>query len=197
MGMDWLWQSTVAETDTPLSPREADVGTLRPEALEFIPQRQPLASQGDFPSYPAVEDIEVPQPSAGSEEEATIPETPEPKEQRGKQTICPPKRLTYDILGESSEEAVLTSQRMHSLPILPTTGLVEGNSNSPPGTSRWAIPISGLVGKTTSPLMTNGGRFPCQVHMCMPIACFLTCTNLFLPPVFVFLKACNRLWTIC
>lgn len=50
------------------------------------------------------------------EEEASVPITPDPREQREKRVIRPPKRLTYDGLGESSEEVILTSQRTLDTP---------------------------------------------------------------------------------
>lgn len=66
------------------------------------------------------------------EEEASEPIIP---------VIRPPERLTYDVLGESSEEVILASQKTLDTPNLSITDLVEGDSNSSPGTSKWAIPI--------------------------------------------------------
>lgn len=111
-----------------------------------MPQSRPSEDLEDsqFPMSAAdSEDSDLPaeeeEVKEGEEIEASDPTTSKPKGQRKRRIVCPPKRLTYDILGENSEEVILTSQRTLQDP--PNANLVEDNPRSPPGTSMLAIPV--------------------------------------------------------
>lgn len=57
------------------------------------------------------EESDVQEEVAEHAEDASEPTTPEPREQRERErrVICSRQRLTYDALGESSEEVILAS----------------------------------------------------------------------------------------
>lgn len=131
MGIDWLWLSHTPEVVITPLPHSTVTGsgTLRPEAREFVlrdgpsedPEDPPHSLQGtdsedSFSSIEAeIQDIEIQgaevdeQEEEGGGDDISLPETPKPKEQGAKRIIHPPRRLTYDTLGECSEEVYFNS----------------------------------------------------------------------------------------
>lgn len=143
--MDWLWQFTVRDCHS--SSQQKQYSGLRPEAPEFVSQSQSLESEENSLTSLTVKNMEAFQPSIQPEEELVEKEPSELEEQRAKQIIPPPKRLTYNTLCEGSKELIFTTQRIHGAFTLPATNLVGGDSNSPPDKSIWAFPISMAYGQ--------------------------------------------------
>lgn len=59
-----------------------------------------------------------------------------------RRNINPPKRLTYDVLGENSDKPIPTFQQQRSVPDSPTVLWVGGDLDSPTDTTGWATAIA-------------------------------------------------------
>ena len=185
---DWMWSSQLPEPTTAyLSSSElVERGTLRAEAPEFVPFHMLTeeVADGEDPeeeialfSEEELTASETPESNALGLEEEAIEESPRaagsstskivtPKEQRERRVIHPPKRLTYDQLGECSEEAIFTSKRTLDQPSSSTADLVEDNPSSPPGTSVQATQVSGVCEQNYLPSPDNWWEVPMSNLCC-------------------------------
>ncbi|XP_068118921.1 uncharacterized protein [Hyperolius riggenbachi] len=145
LGAQWLWP-TDADTN-PLTVAEPHSSPLRADAPEFMPQS---CDQEPEESLPGSEQelepntsVAVPSPpSTEVAEQLAEIEPPLPLEQRGKHAIQPPKRLTYDFMGKSSEQAITTVRRNLEAQIPQAAVSVCDSLHSAPDIPWWKVPLS-------------------------------------------------------
>ena len=156
--MSWLWPPETSETDADISSEveEDNNGTLRAEAPEFVLATH-LAEEPSTLIY---------SPSLVTErrdDDICQKGMDTPKVQRAKRDIRPPRRLTYDTLGECSEASQFVSKRNLELSGPSTFDSVRDNPTSPLGTSVPDTVVSAVSAQDSSPSYDNWWEAPLSV----------------------------------
>ena len=158
MEISWLWSPEMPGVDANCPPHRGgkDNGILRPEAPEFVPQN------GHSEDHSSFNDIEV-QESAVGEDSTCSKIVPTPKRQRVKREIHAPKRLTYDVLGECSDQTRFTAKRNSEMPGFSTLNSERENPNSPLDTSVPDTTVSAVSAQNSLPSHENWWEAPLSV----------------------------------
>lgn len=158
VGLSWLWPPEASETDTDTSSEvdEVNNGTLRAEAPEFVPATHPAKEPSTLIYPPSLV-------TKGRDDDICKKGIDTPKVQRAKRDIRPPRRLTYDTLGECSEASQFVSKRNLELPGPSTFDSVRDSPISPLGTSVPDTVVSAVSAQDSFPSYDNWWEAPLSV----------------------------------